>query len=261
MRYLRLLAVQLRTSVVTSMEYRLDFLIEGGMSVFWMAWNLIPLLILFAARDTVAGWGFEESLLVIGWFTILRALVEGAINPSLVDIVERIRTGAFDYILLKPVDAQFLVSTFRFRPWKIVDFVGGVGLLVYACIASGARPGFLEIAAAGALVIAAAGVLYSAWILIISACFWVVRLDNLAYLFTSVFDAGRWPVQVFRGAWRVIFTLVIPLALMTTYPAMALLGTLELRTALYAIVGALLFMFVARRIWLFALGHYTSASS
>ncbi len=243
------------------MEYRLDFVIEGGMSLFWMAWNLIPLLILYQARDSVAGWDFESSLIVIGWFTVLRGILEGAINPSLVDVVERIRTGAFDYILLKPVDAQFLVSTFRFRPWKVIDMVGGIALVVYGCVESGTSPSVAEIGGAVALLVAAIGVLYSGWILIISACFWVVRLDNLAYLFTSVFDVGRWPVQVFRGVWRVVFTLVIPIGLMTTYPAMALLGTLRLETAAIAIAGALVFAVVARLIWRFALGHYTSASS
>lgn len=260
-RYLGLLGVQLRTSLATAAQYRIDFVIEGLMSVYWMAWNLIPLLILFADRDSVAGWDFASSLIVIGWFTCLRGLLEGAINPSLVEVVEWIRTGAFDYLLLKPADAQFLVSTVRFRPWRLIDLAGGVGLVIYACYLGDVRPGPGEIGVAVVLMIAATVFLYSAWILIVSACFWVVRLDNLTYLFTSIFDAARWPVQVFRGFWRVVFTLIIPLGLMTTYPAMALLGTLEARTALLALAASALFAVLARQIWKLALRHYTSASS
>ncbi len=52
-----------------------------------------------------------------------------------------------------------------------------------------------------------------------SAAFYVVKVDNLTYLFESIFDAARWPASVFRGVLRVVFTFVIPLALMTTYPA------------------------------------------
>ena len=36
----------------------------------------------------------------------------------------------------------------------------------------------------------------------------MVRLDNLIYLFNSIFDAGRWPSSVFRGVWRILFTFV-----------------------------------------------------
>jgi ABC-2 type transport system permease protein len=65
---------------------------------------------------------------------------------------------------------------------------------------------------------------------------------------------------VFRGAWRVIFTFVVPLALMTTYPALALLGRLELTTALAALAGAVAFAVFSRFVWTRSIGHYTSAA-
>ena len=52
-----------------------------------------------------------------------------------------------------------------------------------------------------------------------------------------------------------------PLALMTTYPAMALLGTLERSTAGYALLGGCTFAVVTRLVWKRALANYTSASS
>lgn len=259
-RYGHLLWVQARASIATAMQYRIDFLIQGAMSLYWLAWNLVPLLILYGGRDIVAGdWDFSAALIVIGWFTMLRGLLEGAINPSLVDVVERIRTGAFDYVLLKPADTQFLVSTAQFAPWKLIDVFGGVGLVIYAFWRRGHAPAAHDVALAAVMLVSAAMVLYSLWILVVSAAFWVVRLDNLTYLFTAVFDAARWPVQVFRGAWRFVFTFVIPLALMTTFPAMAILGRLDGRTALASLGGAFLFALMARGLWSLAIRNYTSA--
>jgi ABC-2 type transport system permease protein len=260
-RYLRLLWVQFRASLVTAMQYRSDFVLEGFMSLYWLGWNLIPLLILYNERATVAGWNFASALTVIAWFTVLRGVLEGAINPSLIDVVDRVRTGEFDYVLLKPADAQFLVSTARFAPWKLMDVFGGLALVVIAFIKLGRAPGVADVALAALMLLAAALVLYSMWILIISAAFYVVRLDNLTYLLTGVFDAARWPVQVFRGVWRFIFTFVVPLALMTTYPAMAILGRLDVKTAALALLGAFAFAALARRLWSAAIGNYTSASS
>jgi ABC-2 type transport system permease protein len=95
----------------------------------------------------------------------------------------------------------------------------------------------------------------------VSACFYVVRVDNLTYLFTAVFDAARWPATVFRGALRFVFTAVIPLALMTTYPAEAMLDRLAPRALAFAIAGAVVFAMVSRAVWTRAIGRYTSASS
>jgi ABC-2 type transport system permease protein len=88
-----------------------------------------------------------------------------------------------------------------------------------------------------------------------------VRVDNLLYLFQSIFDVARWPSTVFRGVLSVIFTFVLPLALMTTYPALALLGKLTAQTAVAALAGSLLFAGVARAIWVVSIRRYTSASS
>jgi len=99
------------------MQYRINFLIDGVMSVWWMLWTLVPIWAVFRGRPTVAGWTFPESLLVAAWFTVLRGVLSGAIHPSLLEIAERIRTGTLDFVLVKPADGQFLVSTAKFAPW------------------------------------------------------------------------------------------------------------------------------------------------
>jgi ABC-2 type transport system permease protein len=48
---------------------------------------------------------------------------------------------------------------------------------------------------------------------------------------------------------------------MTTYPALALLGRLDLRTTALAVLGAAAFGALARSVWTRSIGHYTSASS
>jgi ABC-2 type transport system permease protein len=260
-RYLRLLAVQLRTSGALAMQYRVEFLVEGALALFWMTWSLVPILVVFGRREAVAGWSFEEALVVVGWFTVVKGVLEGAVNPALASVVEHIRKGTLDFVLLKPADAQFLVSTARFKPWRAVDVFAGLGLFAYAFHRMGRVPSPGAVLSSLVLLVCAILVLYSLWILVISAAFYVVKIDNLSYLFLSIFDAARWPVTVFRGALRFFFTFVIPLALMTTYPALALLDRLNARHAFEALGGAILFAAAARFVWLRSIGHYTSASS
>ncbi len=257
----QLALVQLRISLSSAMAYRADFLIEGVMAAAWMALTLLPIIVLYGARDTVAGWDAPSALIVIGYFMLVRAILEGVVSPSLVELVERIRSGAFDYTLLKPVDAQILVSTARFEPWKIFDVLGAIAVLIYAFHLRGVGPSTVDLALGIALLGAGVLAMYAVWICCAAASFWVVRLDNLTYLLGAVFDVGRWPVQIFRGAWRVVFTFIIPVAIMTTYPAMALLGRLSTATALLVAAGALAMLAASRVVWVVAIRNYTSASS
>ncbi len=260
-RHLRLLAVQLRASTALALQYRLEFLGQGALALLWTAWSLVPLLVVYDGRPGLAGWSFEEALVVIGWFTLMKGVLEGAVNPSLASVVEHIRKGTLDFVLLKPADAQFLVSTARFMPWRVVDVLAGLAIFAAAFARMGRAPSAGAVAAAVLLLACATLVLYSLWILVISAAFYVVKVDNLSYLFSSIYDAARWPVSVFRGALRLVFTFVVPLAIMTTYPALALLGRLEAAVGLQALAGALAFAAVARLTWRRAIGAYTSASS
>lgn len=260
-RYLRLALVQLRISAAAGMAYRSDFVLQGVMTLMWMGLTLLPLLVLYEGRDTVAGWDRPSALIVIAYFMGVRAVLEGVVSPSLVDLVERIRTGSFDYVLLKPVDAQALMSASRFEPWKVIELVAAVALAVYAFVVRGDAPTLPDLALGVTLFATGVLAMYSLHVICAAASFWVVRLDNLTFLIGAIFDTARWPVQVFRGAWRVIFTFVIPVAVMTTFPAMALLGTLERDTALATIGGSIALFVVGRLLWRGAIRNYTSASS
>ena len=260
-RYVRLLGVQLRSSALLAMQYRYDFAVDGLIEAFWIVTALVPLFVVYRMTTTLAGWTFPESLMVIGWFTLLQAVLEGAINPSLTAVVDHIRKGTLDFVLLKPADAQFLVSTAKFQPWRSLNVLTAIAIFAYGFHLLGRPPTPGGMAAALVLLGTATLLLYSLWILTVSAAFYVVRVDNLTYFFESIFDAARWPSSVFRGILRFIFTFVIPLALMTTFPAQAMLGKLSTSTFLTAVGGAVAFAVLARLMWLRSIGKYTSASS
>jgi ABC-2 type transport system permease protein len=260
-RYLRLLRLQLRTSVLLAAQYRWDFLVDGLISLVWAGNAIAPLLIVYSGHTerAIPGWTIDEALVVTGWFILLQAILDGAINPGLQAVVDHIRKGTLDFVLLKPADAQFLVSTSRFQLWRVTSVTTGVAVFAVAFHRMGRWPTPPGLAQAAVLLCVATLTLYSMWILIVSTAFYVVKVDNLTYMFSSIFDAARWPSSVFRGVLKFVFTFVIPLALMTTYPAEALLGRLEARTLVFALGASLLFAAAARSVWLLSLRRYSSA--
>jgi ABC-2 type transport system permease protein len=259
LRYARLLGVQLRASLLLAVQYRVDFALDALMSLFWTATAIVPLMVLYQQRPTVAGWTWPESLIVVAWFTCLKGVLDGAIRPSLGNVVEHIRKGTLDFILLKPADAQFLVSTARFELFRFVNVAGGLALLVWAFRALGRVPSAGAIAWTALLLAGATAILYAMWILIVCLAFVVVKVDNLSFLFASIYDAARWPSSVFRGMWAIVFTFVVPLTLMTTFPARAILGTLDGKSALAALGASVVALVVARGVWVRSIARYTSA--
>ena len=60
-------------------------------------------------------------------------------------------------------------------------------------------------------------------VLVLCASFRALQLQALTYVMEALMDFGRWPAQVFPPLLRALFTFVIPLLVMTSYPAEALL--------------------------------------
>lgn len=254
------LAAQLRASAMTAMQYRTNFLVSGLVALYAVAWNFLPLVILFGERQVVAGWDFPSALVVTGVFVVVRAVLEGLITPSFEDAIARIRNGSFDYVLLKPLDAMLLVAASKVEPWKALELVAGLGIFGYAFLELGRPPAIADLALGAVLLGSALVAAFSLWLAAVSLSFWAVRLDNLMHLLSAVFDLGRWPISVFRGALRVVFTVVVPIALMTSYPAMALLGRLDGLTAAASVAGSALLLAGSRLLWRRAIAAYTSAA-
>jgi ABC-2 type transport system permease protein len=260
-RHVGLLGVQLRLSALLAMQYRWELFADAFFSLFWTATALLPLWLVFEERPRIAGYSFPEALVVLGFFTILHGVLEGAIHPSLGTVVDHVRTGTLDFVLLKPADAQFLVSTARFAPFRVLNVLAGLALVVHAFGLLGRAPTLLDVLASVVLFASAVLILYGLWILTVSAAFYVGRIDNLRYLFSSIFDAARWPATVYRGALGFVFTFVLPLALMTSYPAWALLGLLEPERLAVGLAFGVIFSIGSRVIFVRSLARYTSASS
>lgn len=260
-RYARIAAHLARTSIQAQAQYRADFLIQLLLAFFWVFWNVAPLWMIFEIRPDIAGWRFEQAMLVMSAFLILKAMLEGLITPNLLALVDHVRNGTLDFLLLKPVDAQLMVSISRILPAKAIDLLCGGAIALWSITRLDPTPTPAQILAGAAMLLSGALSIYAIWMLLICSAFWFVKIDNLSYLFTSFFDAARWPIAVFRGWVRTVLTFVLPIAVMTSFPAMALIGRLGARSALGATGSTFGLLILSRMAWRFSLRRYSSASS
>jgi ABC-2 type transport system permease protein len=111
------------------------------------------------------------------------------------------------------------------------------------------------------LVVCAVTTFYGLWFSSVTLALWSGRINNIAYLILPIADLGRMPSDIFQGLFRIIFTFILPVSLISTVPARSLLGVLEPGMIGYAIVASVATVLFSRWFWQFSLSRYTSASS
>ncbi len=259
--YLRLLTLFYKNTLISELEYRLNFWANLALSLFWLIWAALSVRIYFFHADSIAGWSYNELLVVMGLFFAMNGFRQMILKPNLSRISEYVRMGTLDYILTKPVDNQFLISLRHIGVYNWGDPLLGLGLVVYALWQLGRAPGLGEIALFVVLVVAAMLLLYSFNLLLQTTTIWLVNVERVDALVMGFLETGRFPISFYRGWVRTVLTVIIPVAFMTTFPAQALLGRLEWWLAAVA-VGLAVFSFVLASVfWRFALRYYTGASS
>ncbi len=250
----------LSLSLATATQYRSNFWFGMATGLFNDALRIAPLWIVYGHRDSVQGWELPEALLVLSFFLALSGVQHALFEPNLGDAVEAIRAGSLDLLLMKPVDSQLLVSLRRVDPTALWNFIsaGAVGLFALSSLG---WPTFLDATLAAALFGAGVAAMYGLWLLAICASFIFVRVDNLRFLLWSASDAGRWPIDVFGGWVRFVLTAVVPVALITSFPAQALVGRWNIDVLLQSAFVTILFVGGSRWMWKRSIARYTSASS
>jgi ABC-2 type transport system permease protein len=215
----------------------------------------------FGQAPSVGGWNYASALAVLGVYLVVGALRDLVISPSLdrlAGLEGDLWRGTLDFVLLRPVNTQFLVSV---REWRLLagfDLLLGCLVIATAGGRGAASPGqwaaFLLALAAGVLT------LYAVFLLFTSLMFWSPGF-LFTWVFNGVFQMARYPLGIYPGVLRVVLMWVIPIGVMTTVPALALAGeapgSLLGGTVLFAVSAFAGASFLFRR----ALRQYASASS
>lgn len=261
MRYLKVLGVFYKASILADLEYRANFLTHLLLSVLGVGWSVAGISIFFLHTDHIGDWSFHEVLIVLGLFQLFIGLIDALITPNVMDFTEHLRLGTMDFILTKPLNSQFHASLRRINIWRLGDALLGVGVIVYALARLQSSPAFDRVALFVVLGVCAAIILYSLVMLLITSAFWFIQLENVMELLFTFYEAGRFPVNIFPAWVRALLTFVVPIAFVTTVPASVLLGRLNAEFVLFAVAAASILFTVSALFWRHAVRHYSSASS
>jgi ABC-2 type transport system permease protein len=251
----------LRVGALNELQYRVNFALQLLQSVVALATAVAVIALVFSYTPTLGGWTPAELLVVVGVHTLLGGVIRALIQPAMQQLMEDIRQGTLDFVLTKPADAQLLVSVRRIEIWRLVDVIVGAGVVVVGTVRAGHEPGPLGVVAF--LVALGCGVvlIYCLWLAITVGAFWIVRMEAMVELFNGLYQAGRWPVGLYPGWLRVVFTVFVPLAFAVTLPAEMLTGRAGLPWLGVAALFTVTVAAATRWLWRVGVRNYAGASA
>lgn len=258
-RYFKLLRLFWSTAIAAELEYRANFAIAALTSLGGLAGSLFGLSLFYRTGYTFQGWRWDEALIVLGIFTLLEGFSGTFLAPNLNRIVKHVQQGTLDFVLLKPVSSQFWLSAHTISPWGLPDLIFGAIVVLYA----GNQLGVGILGYLSSLIPLTFGltILYSLWFILGATSIWFVKIYNVTEVLRGLLEAGRFPMAAYPVAYRFFFTFLVPVAFLTTLPAEAMLGRVEIGWTIAAAFLATALFVAASFFWRFALRFYTSASS
>jgi ABC-2 type transport system permease protein len=199
---------------------------------------------------------------------IINTLIEAIFMPNIAEFSELIRTGNLDFVLLKPIDTQFLISFQKLDLGTLSHLLLSGSLLAYALVQVGRPIDPVAVLMYLGLLVVGVAFFYSLMIALASSSIWFGRNQGLYDFWFYITIFARYPRSIYDGSplgsiLQTVFSYVVPVLLVVTVPAQVLLQKVLTPSWLSAVAVGATFagLLVSRAIFHRALKSYRSASS
>ncbi len=272
-RYVRLMVALGRYGLARELAFRANFLVKVSVEVLWLGILLVFYQTVFSKTDYVAGWPHSHFLFFLGCYFALEGLVETFFLSNCAEFSDLVRSGDLDFILLRPIDEQFLV-TCRTIDWSTApNFLLGAAVMAAALVEMNWTFDLLRLTVFALMFGCGLMLAYSFLLILTSTSVWLVRNQNLMelwWLFTSLM---RYPRAIWAGSWESwagqtvaimgwFFSFVVPVLLVIWVPSAWMIDRLESPWFVgYTVVATAVLLVASRMFFRFALRRYRSASS
>lgn len=261
-RYLGIYGAFWRNSLVREMGFKINFVLWILVELLWFALQLVFMAVVYSHTDSIATWSKWEVVLLVGANHFVQQLFTALFMNNCVKLSENVRSGGLDFMLLMPVNARFLISLRHVDFGAFFNAASAVAVMAYAARRLDLDPGPGTLAGFAVLLLVGLSVHYSVMYALACISFWTVRAQGIVWGYYNLFQLARLPDAAFHGAFRAVFTFVLPVLLVSNVPVKLLVGKLsnQLELAWLVVLSGVLFA-ASEAFWRLSVRHYASASS
>ena len=257
-KYLKIWWIMSRNSfsMVISQKLALSIFLVG--KVLRFTFFFFFLFFLLAGTKTLAGYEVNQALFFFLTFNVIDVITQ-FIFREVYRFRPMIVSGEFDYVLAKPLNPLFRVLM---GGADVIDLIT-IPPLFFAVWFIGAKlsPDPLQIFYYLLLLINGLLIATAFHIIVLSMGIITLEIDHTIMIYRDMTSLGRFPIDIYKQPLQGFLTYLIPVGLMITLPAKALMGLVSPVGVASSFAFGLVAVFVAVRFWNFALKKYSSASS
>jgi len=244
------------------LSYKGDFFAELFATALGGVASLAFVVLLFLRTDQLGGWSREEILFVYGMSMMSYGLF-GCVSINLFEFGDRyVIEGRFDRVLLRPVGTYSQVLFDNFRIPALAESAIGLSVVLWSAAHLPVSFGLVDVLFALAAILSGAVLFISVFTMLASLSFHFEDRVGVSPPIFNMIAFGRYPQTIFPSALRFLLRWVVPFGFVAFYPAQGLLGHRPYAELVYlSPLVALVFAFVASRLWKWGVRHYESTGS
>jgi ABC-2 type transport system permease protein len=261
-RYLAIYAALWKTSVTREMSFKGNFILWIVVELLWFALQLCFIGVLYLHTGSIGTWTQWQVVLLVGASSFIQQTFQAFFLMNCVNLSELVRTGKMDFLLMLPVNTRFVVSLRQVDLGAFVNGAFAVAVMAYAAGKLDLHPtvgqflGFLALCAVGILIH------YSLMFMLAAISFWTVRAQGIVWGYYNLFNIARMPDEAFRGVFKMVFTFVLPVLLVSNVPVRVLAHKLTSPTLWLVLLGmGVVCAVFSEWFWRLSVRRYTSAST
>ncbi len=242
--------------IVSGQKIAVAFFLAG--KIFRFILFIAFLYFLVSGAGGISGYSANQAIFFFLTFNLVD-VVSQFLFREVYRFRPKIISGDFDLTLIKPVSPLFLslmggadiIDLITLPPLFLMIFVVGSSL----------DPSILGIVTYLILIINSLLIATAFHVALISMAIITLEVDHTIMVYRDLTSFGRFPVDVYKEPLKSFLTYLIPVGVMMTFPAKALMGNISPQLILISFGVAIIALYFSGRFWKFALKKYTSASS
>lgn len=170
-------------------------------------------------------------------------------------------SGEFDFFLIKPMNPLFRVLAGYTDFLDFVTLIGLVGYMIWFIRSELPQTNGTDLVGFGIMLMLGLTLALAMHIIVAAVGVVTTEVDHTIWSLRDLTLMARVPIDIYVSPIREILTFLIPIAVMITFPAKALLGLLSPGWVVFSLFLVTCFLLFSLRFWKYALSQYSSASS
>lgn len=217
------------------------------------------LVILVSQTKVLAGYTIYQVVFFFLTFNLIDTLAQ-LFFREVYRFRPKVVRGDFDLDLVKPFSPLFKALAGGADPLDLFLLIPHLGILLFVVNKLSINsPLFIFLFL---------GLLFNSFliatgfhIVVLSLGILTTEVDHAIMIYRDLTQMGRIPVDIYQQPVRALLTFLVPVGIMMTFPAKALMGLLSISGVIVSFIFGLGFFFFSLFIWRYSLTQYSSASS